>query len=224
MKPVLALLLLLSCGIAHAQATRFPVLPASGRTVAAFVPKRWFIKDSATGDLNRDGLADKAIVIESRDSINELRPDSTINNGSPRILVVLLKNSSTGRYDKLLQNNTFIVRWGEGGMDPEAYGGTTIEKGVLKTRVSFLRQQLAYTFRYQHGDLYLIGGRSTGVSGGIIDGFDANFSTGRARVSQMLMDDEKEYVEWIKLPKKSLKKLRNMRMILEWEVMKGKLL
>jgi hypothetical protein len=158
--------------------------------------------------------------MEYKDTLRELRPDSSINEGSPRILVVLLKNKITGLYNLRVQNNTFITRYGEGGMDPEAYEGLVISKGVLEIRFSFIRGWASYKFRMQNGDIYLIGGTSSGVSGGVIQSLDVNFMTRKARIETGKIEDEKLKVKWITIPRVPLRKLRDIKMIFDKEIVK----
>ncbi len=208
----------------NAQDFSYPTLPISGQQVNDFVPKHYFIKDSAIGDLNADLINDIALVIEYKDTIPERRPDGELNQGSPRILVVLIKNHKINHYDLFLQNNTFIIRYGEGGMDPEAYGELNISKGILQILISFLRGTVIYKFRMQQGDLCLIGGTTRGVSGGTYYSFDANFSTFKAKIEEYSIEDKQSKPKWIVLPKIPLKKLREMKMPLQWEVVKNQYL
>ncbi|RYE51312.1 MAG: hypothetical protein EOP48_18415 [Sphingobacteriales bacterium] len=224
MKQLLFILLLIYSIHLSAQDFAYPKIPLASQTLTGFIPKNWILKDSAAGDLNGDNCLDIALVIEYKDTIRERRPDGEVNTGSPRVLLVLFKDAKTGQYKLFLQNNTFIIRYGEGGMDPEAYGEVSISKGILEVFISFLRGNASYKFRFQNGDLHLIGGSSGGVSGGRYYGFDANFSTRRAKIEEGPIDADKTKVKWVSLPKTPLKKLREMKMIFQWEVVKDQYL
>src|SRR5205809_7676548 len=102
----------------------------------------WTLKDSSAGDLNGDNIPDLVVVTEWKDTIEELRPDNTVNLGSPRILLIFFKNSRTGNFDLVLQHNTFIIRYGEGGMDPESYGKVSIKNKVLDIFYSLVERQI----------------------------------------------------------------------------------
>lgn len=224
MKKLLFLLLFFYSCYLHAQNFSFPLLQSSATSLDELIPAAWFLKDSAAGDLNGDKLDDLALVLEYKDTIAEKRPDGSVNKGSPRVLAVYLKNAISGNYHHFLQNNTFIIRYGEGGMDPEAYDQLEIARGVLKIYFSFLRGNAIYTFRLQHSDLFLIGGSTAGVSGGKFYGFSANFSTGKAEIKEGPIDSDKTKVTWVKVPKKPLKKLRHLKMAFQWEVIKNQYL
>ena len=223
MKLILILVAILSGTNLFAQNFSYPKLPYAGKNIEAFLPPNWKFKDSAEGDLNRDKINDVALVIEYKDTVDEMRPNGYENHGSPRVLLVLLKNQKTDSYDLFLQNNTFIVRYGEGGMSPDPYDQVDIVKGILLISIEFVRGSTNYKFRMQNGDLYLIGGSSYGSSGGMLEGIDANFSTGKAKIESGPIEEDPK-VKWVTLPKTPLKKLRDMKMIFEWEVVEGRYL
>lgn len=187
-----------------------------------FLVPNWFIKDSTRGDLNGDYLDDIAFVLEYKDTILERRPDGGDNNGSPRILVVLIQNDKSGLYRLLVQNNTFISRYGEGGMDPEAYRAIKIDNGALDVEFAFLNGRASYKFRYQKqkGDIFLIGATTVWVSNGIIYAFDVNFNTKKAKIENGSISDEKKKIKWINLQNIHPRKLRNMTQVFSWEVVK----
>jgi hypothetical protein len=202
------------------QAFRFPQLDTfqSGAAVAA--PQGWFVKSKASGDLDGDGKSDIALVFEYHKAIEETRPDSSANTGAPRMLAVYLYQPAARTYRLLLQNNTFIPRYGEGGMDPEPFDGVDIREKRLLINIEFLRGYIRYKFRYQQGDLFLIGGDAGGASGGRVSAFSANFLTGRAKVEEGPVDADKLDVKWLPIPRQ-LRRLRHMKMIQQWEVVNG---
>jgi hypothetical protein len=216
----IVLILLFAAISAHGQSIRFPALDTLIPYAGIAAPKGWHIKTVATGDLDGDARADKAVVFEWSREAEERRPDSSTNSGAPRVLAVYLYKPDTKQYRLLLQNNTFIPRRGEGGMDPEPFDGIAIRKNLLFINVEFVRGYIAYTFRLQHGDLFLIGADSGGSSGGMVSSFSANFLTGKAKVEEGLIESERLKVKWIRIPKE-LRRLRDMKMILQWEVAKN---
>jgi len=91
----LVLILLLS-PTTFSQAFDYPSFNKSIKTIDDLLPLNWFLKDSAAGDLNGDDIPDLVAVAEWKDTIEELRPDKTVNLGSPRVLLIFFKNSKTG--------------------------------------------------------------------------------------------------------------------------------
>ena len=215
---VLVMASLLSC-TSFCQAFPYPSFNSSVKTIDDVLPPNWWLKDSCAGDLNGDTLTDLVAVVEWKDTIEELRPDKTVNLGSPRILLVFFKNANTGSYDLVFQHNTFIIRYGEGGMDPEGYGKVTIKNKVLEIFYSLLRGQAEYKIRYQQNDFYLIGATTGGESGGRIDYWDINFLTKKAKHEWGDISDEKLKLKWVNVPIQRVKKLKELPMQFSWEVM-----
>ncbi len=214
----LVLALLLS-HLAFCQVFDYPSFNKSIKTLDELLSSNWFLKDSAAGDLNGDNMADLVAVVECKDTIEELRPDKTVNLGSPRILLIFFKNSQTENFDLALQHNTFIIRYGEGGMDPEAYGKVSIKNKVLDIFYSLVHGQADYKVRYQQNDFYLIGAMKSGVGGGQINSWDINFLTKKAKHEWGEITDEKMKVKWVNVPVQKLKKLKDLTMQFSWEVM-----
>jgi hypothetical protein len=219
MKYLLAAFALLLVQCLFAQTFTYPVFKPAGKTVNDYIPARWMLKDSAGGDLNSDGNRDMALVIEYKDTITEMRPDTTENTGSPRILLILFKNAATGNYDMVLQNNTFIMRYGEGGMDPEPYDKMSITGKVLDISFEFVRGNLNYKFRFQQNDFYLIGASNMGISGVSEDHWDVNFSTKKAKHSWGKPNSDKLKEKWMVLPVGAVKKLKDMEMVYRWQAL-----
>jgi len=201
------------------QAIEYPSFNKTINTMDDLFLSNWFLKDSAAGDLNGDDVPDLVAVVEWKDTIEELRPDKTVNLGSPRILLIFFKNSQTGTFDLVLQHNTFIIRYGEGGMDPEGYGKVSIKNKVLDIYYSLVHGLADYKFRYQQNDFYLIGAMNSGVGGGQINSWDINFLTKKAKHEWGEITDEKMKVKWVTVPIQTLKKLKDMSMQFSWEVM-----
>jgi len=201
------------------QAFEYPSFNKTINTMDDLLLSNWFLKDSAAGDLNGDDVPDLVAVVEWKDTIEELRPDKTVNLGSPRILLIFFKNSQTGTFDLVLQHNTFIIRYGEGGMDPEGYGKVSIKNKVLDIYYSLMHGLADYKFRYQQNDFYLIGAMNSGVGGGQINSWDINFLAKKAKHEWGEITDEKMKVKWVTVPIQTLKKLKDMSMQFSWEVM-----
>ena len=145
----LVLILLLS-PTTFSQAFDYPSFNKSIKTIDDLLPLNWFLKDSAAGDLNGDDIPDLVAVAERKDTIEELRPDKTVNLGSPRVLLIFFKNSKTGNFDLVLQHNTFIIRYGEGVMDPEAFGKVSVKKNVLDIFYSLMHVNAVWWFAVRY--------------------------------------------------------------------------
>ena len=195
-----------------AQSFVFPKFEKTVQSVGDLVPPRWHIKDSVSGDLNKDGRPDMAMVLEYADTVREIRPDSMESTDHPRILVVLFRDSSTGGYRPICQNNMFIVRETEGGMGGDPYGDLNIRNNILTVSIEFLRETAKYKFRWQKGDLYLIGASDYGAEAatGDMDGWEFNFSTNKAKHTWSKGGSSKEHVEWKTFRPRSIR-LRDLR-------------
>ncbi|HTD40923.1 MAG TPA: hypothetical protein VK671_09900, partial [Mucilaginibacter sp.] len=129
----------------------FPVLPKYAKRLEGFVPKGWKIKDTVTGDLNKDKAADAVIVLEYRYKVVE-HGDET----HPRILMIAF--NAGDHYELKLQHNTFILHNREI-YDLDPYRDITISEGALFIHFDLPHDgeddDLLYIIRYQMSDFYL---------------------------------------------------------------------
>ena len=225
MKLLYCLILLALMSPVSAQSFVFPTFNKTVKSVSDLIPARWHIKDSVSGDLNKDGRADMAMVLEYADTVREMRPDSMEITDHPRILLVLFRDSATGGYRPFCQNNTFIIREGEGGMLNDPYGYLSIKNNVLTVGVEFLRETAEYKFRWQKGDLYLIGASDYGTTAatGESDGWEFNFSTSKARHAWRKAGSAKEQSEWKTFQPRMIR-LRDLRQYGAIEMFEGVLI
>ncbi len=115
-------------------AVDFPVLPKSGASAEAFVPKGWEIEKKLSGDLNGDVREDLVLVLHDRDPKNVVvgltfgdEPYDT----NPRILAAAFANED-GTYKLAMENHSLIARpTNPGQEDPLAEGDVRIERGSL---------------------------------------------------------------------------------------------
>ena len=150
-----------------------PVIPASGVNVKSFIPKGWKMISDSKGDLNKDGIADEALVIQNTNPKNikaneEGRMGGDTLNINPRMLIVLFKNAK-GTYNLALKNIAFIPRQNDTVstclLDPLLESdGITVYKGLLKIQYKYFYScggwevtTDAYSFRYQNQKFELIG-------------------------------------------------------------------
>ena len=160
-----------------AQTFVFPRFSKSVGSAAELAGSGWSVKDSVFGDLNKDGRADMAVVLEYADSVRERREDSIVLH-RPRVLLILFRDTAGYSYRTVCQNNTFILREDEGWMERDPLDGLTIDEGVLTVGVDFMRLYKVYKFRYQKGDFYLIGASSERHWANAMEKYDVNLSTG----------------------------------------------
>jgi hypothetical protein len=212
------LILLPSC--VFGQSFSFPTFKGPIKSVNELLLPKWVIKDSTSGDLNGDHKADMALVLEYGDSVEEMRKDSDVNSGKPRVLLVLLWDSAVRAYSVNVQNNTFVLRSGEGGMGGDPYSGIKIQHGVLEIDYQFLREALTYRFRYKQSTFFLIGASDAGASNLKFESWDFNFSTGMAKHEWQYRSNENapSHVNWKKMKPRSPIRLGEMRFAYELEI------
>ena len=186
----------------------------------SFVPAKWKILEKVQGDLNADGLADLALIIENTDPKNIVTNEnlgSNQLNTNPRQLLVLFK-TSTGY--QLASSNSSLPTEGDVESpcleDPLGDGeALSIEKGLLKIGFhywlscgSWYVTNTSYTFRYQNQKFKLIGFDSDDFhrASGDITERSINFLTGKVKntsgANEFVEGDLPEKVEWTKLKNK----------------------
>ena len=215
---IISSILFLFGNISLCQQFYYPVCNKSSAVADELIPENWNFKNSATGDLNGDNVPDLAMIIEYKDTIQEVRPDSSVNEGSPRILLLYFKNPKSGNYELALQNNTFIVRYNEGGMDPEPHCDLSITHKVLDVSFDFLRSPVEYKFRYQQNDFYLIGFNSVGVTGEDMEIWDMNFSTKKIKFEKGKISSDKRKYKWYNMPPDTKIKLKDLKMVFRLQI------
>lgn len=193
MKKLAIALLLLPLADAVAQQGN-PAIIAKAASAAGFVPEGWKTFMVAEGDLNKDGLADAALILQQTDperivkNPEALGPDSL--NLNRRILLVLFRDNAGG-YRLAARNEGFLPAPDnvENPCESDRLFDTDalkISKGVLTLRFHFWSSCGSYgmsiddyVFRYQQDHFKLIGyaSESTSRSTGEINKCSVNFST-----------------------------------------------
>jgi hypothetical protein len=161
---------------AASQSLTFPILPAHPRTSHDLVPPGWQIDSQAVGDLNGDGLPDKALVL--------LRGGKPIEGDDQ--LIVVATGRSDGSYDVAIQNHGYFYRE----VDPDRSYSVTpvIARGTLRLRLdcgcggSDGMDRL--TLRWQQGRFYLIGYDYNYASRGSTEDGSIDYLTGVARIGE----------------------------------------
>lgn len=180
------------------------------RTTAAFIPKGWTLLREAHGDLNKDSIADAALIVQQNDKANLKKREgmgADTLNLNPRMLLVLFRQPDS-TYKLAAKNTAFIPKehdeespcLSDPLMETE---GVTIKKGVLGLYFqywlscgSYWVTNDTYLFRYQKEKFELIGYESDGMSRstGEMTTYSVNFSTRKCstRTGDNMFSDPKE--------------------------------
>ena len=145
-------------------------VPQTAKTIAAFVPKHWILESSADGDLNKDNLADCALVVSDTEGCSDSKP------AGQRKLVIALKETD-GLFHKCAESDLAVPL---SGAPPQL----TIKKDVLIVEHSQgAHPRLTTNHKYQlHDDQWnLIGytrSENDGAASHAVDSVDVNLLTG----------------------------------------------
>ena len=192
-------------------------LQKQGRGVEDLVPKGWEHTE-ATGDLNKDGIAD-LVVVATPDfkEHTKTRDDGFMYNFNQPLLVVYF-GTAEGKLQLWRQYDQVIPA------RPDEYVSidanlTITEKGVLRISLETFAsmggwgtEHSNFSYRYQDGDFYLIGKENQSMSRntGEMETTSENYLTWRRQVvKENVFEDSNvpKTEKWTKLPRKSLEKL-----------------
>jgi hypothetical protein len=158
MRLVFALAISCSAGATCAQQVHYPTIKRKAQQFTHFVPPGWEIRDGSTGDLNKDGLPDKALVLE------RATKHGADDTGQPRMLVVLFKLPGDQGYALSAQSNSFILTRDDPETDEPLAGIYIVDRGVLRIDFQYNRSNShddistsTYKFRYDGHQFVLIG-------------------------------------------------------------------
>ena len=192
-------------------------LQKQGRGVEDLVPKGWEHTE-ATGDLNKDGIADLVVVATPDFKENtKTRDDGFVYNFNQPLLAVYF-GTAGGKMQLWRQYDQVIPP------RPDEYVSidanlTITEKGVLRISLETFAsmggwgtEHSNFSYRYQDGDFYLIGKENQSMSRntGEMETTSENYLTWRRQVvKENVFEDSNvpKKEKWTKLPKKSLEKL-----------------
>ncbi|MXQ12589.1 hypothetical protein GR328_14200 [Microvirga makkahensis] len=194
----------------------YPDLPRQAASADGFVPRGWVVEGEASGDLNRDGVADLAIVLRQNDPnnvIENLGLGENPFNTNPRILAVAFRNGPSGDYVLKVVNHTLIRRREDPvQVDPfgEGNGGIAIRRGSLEVSLHHFMSaggwgmfRATYKVRYQNGRFELIGYDRSAVhrTTGETKDVSVNYLTRRMQHSTgHISSDTPTKVTWRTLP------------------------
>jgi hypothetical protein len=193
---------------------RYPTLPAEAGRAEGFVPRGWAIERRVEGDLNADGLADLALVLQARDPRNILANEGLGENpfdANPRIIAIAFARPGGAGYRLAVQNHSLVApRTNPVQLDPFGEGESIFEiaRGNLRlslhlfmTAGGWTMGNSTYTFRWQDDGLRLIGFDSRMVqrNSGEIESLSVNYLTRRVRVATGHVSRDSERVRWRRL-------------------------
>lgn len=204
MKIVFVVIYLVFAGVLFGQSFMYPKFEKSYQTANEIASEDWTLLNHIKGDLNGDKLNDLVAVLEYKNTVSEKRPNDSIVETKPRILLVFFK-SADGRYNLKLQHNTFLLRDNEDAQ-PKVFADLKIKNKVLSVHYDLFHDYPTYKFRFQKGDFYLIGANISGIHGGNYSQDDINLSTGEVHKTSYDVDDEKNV-------KKESFRLKNLKPI-----------
>lgn len=178
--------------------------------------KDWVILDQVSGHLNNDLKKDKALVIESKDSVNEKRCDHCdISKSKARIVLVLLHEK--GKLIVHSQNNEFIPRADEGRKELEISPIIVIENNEFIIFQQYVRDFFSYKFKLQDDQFNIV--RATTIESDIhmITSNKYDFIKGTITQKTNRIASKKEKIKMIKFNVKS-KSLSEFKQMHEWKI------
>lgn len=141
--------------------------PERGNKMEDFVPKHWSAIMKVDGDLNKDSLADTALIVEQEnpENISVTEYNDTLNT-NPRALLVLFKQEN-GTYKLAAKNDKGFIeppKENSSLLDPLGEGDINIKNNTLRLNFQYFFSagswyitNVEYVFRYQNSHFELIG-------------------------------------------------------------------
>lgn len=190
---------------------------SKGSTVEDLVPEGWHVTQ-AQGDLNKDGIADLAmIVIPNDENQMKVREDGYVFNFNAPILAIYT-GTREGTYSLMKIYDDDIMEAPEDEGISIDHSIEITDRGVLKISVSYFFSMgswsvpsATYLFRLQNDDFYLIGkdtdvfARNTGEA----EKVSYNYLTRKCQriIYNAMEDNVKPKEKWSNLPKKPLQRM-----------------
>ncbi|MCX2745430.1 hypothetical protein OO013_16240 [Mangrovivirga sp. M17] len=173
------------------------------------IPAGWIVRDTASGDLNKDGLADLILVAQSDNKADYKTDNDSFGsdsiNANKRLIYIFL-NGQKGL--KLFSKVDDIIPEHVSPTMDDPYAGISINNGILQVGYyfwanagSWYMYSTDYKFRFQNGDFYLIGIEhdNTHRGSGERETISVNFSTRKVNIQKFnphLDDDKATSSEW----------------------------
>ena len=190
-------------------------LKQQGSSVDEIVPADW-LHVEAQGDLNKDGITD-LVMVATPDSAENMwtRDDGYVFNLNQPILAIYFGTSQGHyqlwrQYDDVIPTDKDEFCHHETSLEITPRGALRISTQLWCSMGSYSATSNSYTYRYQHGDFYLIGTeneemrRNTGETTVVSENY---LTWKRQVVNSNAFTDEPVTEEWSRLTKKPLEKL-----------------
>jgi hypothetical protein len=212
--------------LSYGQGFTYPEINKKGEGLSDFVPLNWTILDSATGDLNKDGINDAAIILQYKDSVTLIKAEGDTVLTQPRILIILFKDTSDDNYHLIEQSNSFILNHGNPAMD-DPYVPMIISKGVLIIAFhifynagSWYVTNADYRFRYQNKEFVLIGANYFSFHRATteFENYSYNFLTNKRELKKGNDQETTQKTYWKTLKIPELKTLKTLKQPFTWHV------
>ena len=217
---VMGLFFALNSNPIAAQKQKKSQLAKEGRTIEEVVPNGWDIQ-SATGDLNKDGIEDFVLIVRPKDPAHiKTRDDGFEYNFNPLFLAVYFGSPSgvykrfkvwhdtvSGREDEYTDITNELSITPKGAIDISVSSWSSM--GTAATGGS------TYRYRFQSGDFYLIGEESSWLNRMTGEGESAsiNYLTGQKEITTGNMMEEKDLkTKKVKIKKEPLRLLGSFQM------------
>jgi hypothetical protein len=194
----------------------YPSLPRQASSAEGFVLRGWVLEARASGDLNRDGVPDLALVLRQSDPKNIVENPGLGENPfdtNPRILAVAFRNGPAGNFALQLENHTLIPRRTDPVMADPFEDGLTVDRGSLRVNLTFWLSAggwdmsgMSHTLQYRNGRFELIGYDRSTTNRSSLDTTDVsvNYLTGKMKISTGNSNSDKPAkATWKTLPRRA---------------------
>ncbi|MGH1384596.1 hypothetical protein [Kordia sp.] len=178
--------------------------------------KDWIILDQVSGHLNDDLRKDMALVLESKDYVNEKRcDDCDISKSKARIVLVLLYNK--GKQIVHTQNNDFIPRANEGHKELDIEPIIVIENNEFIIFQQYTRSFFSYKFKLQDTKLNIVRATVVQSSISIVESDKYDFTKGIVTRKTSPISSKEESIKIVKLKVKP-KALSEFKQMHDWKI------
>lgn len=219
MSRVLLILLLLPLHRVVAQAN-LSLIPSSGKTVKAFVPKGWSVTASAEEDFNNDNIADQAVVIEANKTHRMTAPDCIGEERKAKMMFIVFGQADgsfvlSAKSQQLFANEDCVADFKFLSIGKR---NKTLELVFNDESLRGIGSDYYYYFRYQKNDWYLIGythklTKVTDPDAGVW-GVDVNLVTGAREDFRLQIPANSDVLEGPKkITKRSKQKVAPLRLL-----------